>query len=83
MQDKLEIMAEIKGLKELFLEKFARNDQDHQAITIQLAKMEMDAEKINNDHERRISALENWRWYLIGIGTIAVFIIDILLKKLK
>jgi ribosomal silencing factor RsfS len=37
-------------------------------------------EKTNNLHER-IERLENWRWYLVGIGTVVIFVIDFIIRK--
>ncbi len=28
------------------------------------------------DQEKRVSALENWRWYLIGMGTIFIILVS-------
>ena len=38
MQDKNEILAEIEGLRDLFNEKFDRNESDHAKIIVQTTK---------------------------------------------
>lgn len=45
-----------------------------------------DVDMGSGEHEKRIRALENWRWYMLGIGcALVVFykISDVLIKLLK
>jgi len=55
MQEKMEILAKLEGLENLFNEKFETNGKDHQAILEQVKK--------NNS---RTSKLECWQNRLIG-----------------
>ena len=32
-------------------------------------------------HER-VEKLENWRWYIVGIGTVVIVVIDFIIRKL-
>ena len=73
-----EVLARLEGLKELITSKFEGNDQDHTRI---IGRMDV-ANGRTNKCEDKIGVLENWRWYIIGIGCVIVFIIDFLVQKI-
>ena len=55
MQDKAEIIVELKGLRELFSEKFENNDASHEAILLQVTKT-----------NGRVTSLEELKNRIIG-----------------
>jgi len=67
-----EVLARLEGLKELITSKFDGNDQDHTRI---IARMDT-ANYRTSKNEDRIINLENWRWYIIGIVSAVIFIIQ-------
>jgi hypothetical protein len=36
---------------------------------------------IQSDHDRRINSLERWRWYIVGGGTVLLFVLKILAAR--
>ena len=73
-----EVLARLEGLKELITSKFDGNDQDHTRI---INRMDVTNGRTGKC-EDRIGILENWRWYLLGIGCVIVFIIDFLVRRI-
>lgn len=55
MEDKNEILVRLDSLKELFLEKFNTNDDQHTSILIQTTKT-----------NGRVTGLEDWKNKVIG-----------------
>jgi len=63
------LSTEICGLKELFMEKFERNEEDHKAILEQTTKT-----------NGSVRALQQWRSFMIGgITVISMFLIPIII----
>jgi len=79
MQEYKEIIARLEGLHELILTKFEVNETDHNRIVGRLDTANGRTSKC----EDRISILENWRWYIIGILSVVIFIIDFVVSKIK
>jgi hypothetical protein len=73
----LEVLARLEGLKELLNTKFDNNDLDHIRI---IGRMDT-ANGRTTKNENKISALENWRWYILGLGSVVVLIINIIINK--
>ena len=63
MQEKMEILAKLEGLENLFNEKFDVNEKGHQDILEQV-------KKTNN----RTTKLEEWKNQLIGAWRLALFL---------
>jgi hypothetical protein len=36
---------------------------------------------IQSDHDRRINSLERWRWYIVGGGTVLLFVLKLLAAR--
>jgi hypothetical protein len=79
MKSEGEIIEHLRGLKDLFNEKFETNDKAHVDILYQ-------QKKTNGtilDHENRVKKLENWRWLLIGGWSASLIIIPLMMKFLS
>ena len=57
-------------------ELLARIDERTEMI---LKKLDVHCHQLN-DHEKRISKLEQWRAYILGAAAVVAFIISVLLK---
>ena len=72
-----EVLARLEGLKELITSKFEGNDQDHIRI---IGRMDV-ANGRTNKCEDRLGILENWRWYIIGIFSVVLIVVDYIFRK--
>jgi hypothetical protein len=72
-----ELSAKIDGLHELTESKFAENKECHENI---IKRMDI-ANCRTSKSEERIGALENWRWWLVGIFTTVTFIFNYYIDK--
>ncbi len=39
-------------------------------------------ENFIQDHDKRIDSLENWRWYMVGIMAVIVFIVSVFAREI-
>ena len=72
-----EVLARLEGLKELITSKFEGNDEDHTRI---IRRMDT-ANGRTSKCEDKIVFLENWRWYIIGIFSVVIIIIDYIFRR--
>lgn len=51
-------------------------EKKHQELLNSIEKLHKTFSDKTNDQERRIQTLENWRWYIIGIGVVVLLILN-------
>ena len=73
-----EVIAKLDGLHELMKSRFDENQSCHEVL---IKRMDV-ANCRTSKNEDRIGILENWRWYMIGIFCVVVFVIDYLVNKI-
>ena len=73
-----EVIAKLDGLHELMKSRFDENQNCHETL---IKRMDT-ANHRTSKNEDRIGVLENWRWYIIGIGSLIVFLADYIMEKL-
>jgi len=75
-KDESLVHEELKGLKELFLEKFEANDKIHQLILEQTSKTNGSVAACKND----ITALKQWQGFIKGgLAIMCVLVLPVLL----
>ena len=79
--DIADVKKDIKDVKDNVAHR-VENLEIEKIDKVTIDKLLADAEDTHKKLNQRISNLENWRWYLIGIGTIAVLVIDYVIRKL-
>ena len=72
-----EVIAKLDGLHELMVSKFEENQSCHESL---IKRMDI-ANGRTSKNEDRLGVLENWRWYLVGIFSIMIFIADYIFRK--
>ena len=51
-------------------------DKRHKELLESIDKLNRSIAEKQDDQDKRLSALENWRWYMLGIGVVVLFILN-------
>jgi len=69
-----EVLSTLKSIVERLTAIDKRDEVFRLEIKREIEELEVKTFKAINASDRRIQALEQWRWWLVGVGSVVVFI---------
>jgi phage-related minor tail protein len=76
-EDELEFRKELnKKLEDMRTNAQIERERRHKELLESIEKLNKSMSEKLDKQDKRISSLENWRWYLIGIGFVLIFILN-------
>jgi hypothetical protein len=75
--DELEFRKELnQKLEDMRTNAQIERERRHKELLESIEKLNKSMSEKLDKQDKRISALENWRWYLLGIGAVLLFILN-------
>ena len=76
-EDEIEFRKELSNkLEDMRTSDRLEREKRHKELLESIEKMNKGVSEKLDKQDKRISALENWRWYMVGIGFVIIFIIN-------